>query len=62
MSVPRPIDKKPVDPKEERGVWGPPGGYRVWSSQGGEEKQTFFQHWFVLVNRTMYFAGGHVFS
>ena len=21
MSVPRPIDKKPVDPKEERGAW-----------------------------------------
>jgi len=41
VSVPRQIDKKSGDPKEEREVWGPPEGYRVWSSQGGKEKLFF---------------------
>ena len=42
MSVPRQIDKKSGAPKDERGVWHSPGGYRVWSSQGGEKNKLFF--------------------
>ena len=43
MSVPRQIDKKSGVPKDERGVWRCPGGYRVWSSQGGEKNKLFFK-------------------
>jgi len=42
VSVPRQIDKKSGVPKDERGVWHSPGGYRVWSSQGGEKNKLFF--------------------
>ena len=51
-SIPRWVDKKSRVPEERKGFWG---------SQGGEkDKHFFFLHCFVLVNITMYLAGGYV--
>ena len=42
MSIPRQIDKKSGVPKDERGVWGFPGGGRVLEFSRRRKEQTFF--------------------
>ena len=41
-SIPRQVDKKSRVPKEEKGVWGSQGGDRIWNSQGGKDKLSFY--------------------
>ena len=40
--IPRQVDKKSEVPEEEKGVWGSPGGHRVWNSQGGGKDKCLF--------------------
>ena len=56
MSVPRRVNKKPGDPKEERGVWALQEDIEFGVLKEEKKNKLFFQHWFVLVNRTMYLA------
>jgi len=60
VSIPRQIDRKSGVPKDERVVWGSPGGDRVLEFSRRRKEQTFFVHCCVLVNRTVYLALGYV--